>query len=427
MCLKKSDTYNIPESVQYIKENAFKGNTILTKVVFQSNSNLKEIGKSAFEDCSLLSNINIPISTINFLDKAFSKCRAIKTVFFGNKLEKIEANCFYLCTSLQSISFNPCDKNASINANAFQGCSSITSLTLAEGIYSIDMYCFADCTKLESVNLPSSLVYIGIYAFANTAVETVTFAASSSMTNISQYSFSGMKKLRDIQNIPSTIVEIGSNAFELTMISSFTVPMSTVNLSDSVFRGCSSMTVFTIPSDCALQNIGYFIFDGCLSLQRIECINSEYFVVDNGGLFNKERTSLICFPPASPINFFSFSQNVRSIAPSAFYSCKNLQGVLIPDNSISSIGHSAFAHCTSLKYTNIPLCVKTIESSVFIGCSNLRCGIIVQNTSVSFRQSLIESSFLSPTVLKDCALITCKNDFFKSLIPNSFLYVFIIM
>ncbi|EAY21910.1 surface antigen BspA-like [Trichomonas vaginalis G3] len=247
------------------------------------------------------------------------------------------------------------------------------------------------------------------------------------MTELNQYCFSNMHKLREIQKIPNSILSIGSNAFDSTLISSFTVPLSTVNLSDSVFRDCSLLIVFTIPAGCALMNLGNFIFEGCSSLKKIECIDSAYFVVDNGGLFNKNRTSLICFPPASPINFFSFLQNVQTISPYAFYGCRNLQSILIPDNSISSIGHSAFAYCTSLKYINIPLCVKNIEQSAFIGCSNLHCGMIVQNKSISFRQTLIESSSLSPTVLKDCELITCKHDSFKLPVPNSFFYVFIEM
>ncbi|EAY21909.1 surface antigen BspA-like [Trichomonas vaginalis G3] len=167
MCLNKSDSYTIPEQVQIINENAFKDNPILRKIVFKSNSNLNEIGKNAFANCLLLSSIDIPISTSNFLDGAFSGCSSITTVFFGKNLISISDNAFSYCTSLSSVIFNECDQNASIKINSFRGCSSLSTLTLSARITRIEMYCFADCIKLTILNLPSTLIYIGIYAFSN--------------------------------------------------------------------------------------------------------------------------------------------------------------------------------------------------------------------------------------------------------------------
>ncbi|EAX91461.1 surface antigen BspA-like [Trichomonas vaginalis G3] len=249
-------------------------------------------------------------------------------------------------------------------------------------------------------------------------ISQVTFASPSSMINLSKYSFSQCTHLRDIINIPDTIENIESNCFESTQISTFVVPISTTSIGNYAFRGCSEMTVFKIPSRCLLRSIGNYIFDGCVSLSTIECPDSDFFVIDNGALFNKNRSNLICFPPASSITFFCFSQNVKSVSSSAFFGCKNLVGIMIPDNSITSIGHSAFADCTSLKYINIPLCVKNIDQNVFTGCTSLYCGVVVQNTSISFRMSLVTNSGLSFTSMKDCGLITCKHDSCRIPVPS---------
>ena len=255
-------------------------------------------------------------------------------------------------------------------------------------------------------------------------ISQVTFASPSSMINLSKYSFSQCTHLRDIINIPDTIENIESNCFESTQISTFVVPISTTSIGNYAFRGCSEMTVFKIPSRCLLRSIGNYIFDGCVSLSTIECPDSDFFVIDNGALFNKNRSNLICFPPASSITFFCFSQNVKSVSSSAFFGCKNLVGIMIPDNSITSIGHSAFADCTSLKYINIPLCVKSIDQNVFTGCNSLHCGVVVQNTSISFRYSLVTNSGLSLTSMKDCGLITCKHDSCRIPVP-SLIYLFL--
>ncbi|EAY16124.1 surface antigen BspA-like [Trichomonas vaginalis G3] len=427
MCLKKSTSYIIPETVSTIRSSAFKDMTDLTKIEFRSGITLKMIESNAFYGCSKLSSIEIPNSVTSFGVRSFYNCAQIKSVFFGSKLTKISTRCFEGCTSLDTVSFTQCDSPCTIDSYAFNGCTSLRTLTLSENISSIDMYCFSNCKSLERVNIPSTLKYIGIYAFSNSLISQVTFSSPSQMVNLSKYSFSQCIHLRDIVGTPDTIKNIESNCFESTLITSFDVPISTTSIGNYAFRGCSEMTVFRIPSRCLLQTIGNYIFDGCVSLSKIECPDSDFFVIDNGALFNKDRSNLICFPPASSITFFCFSQNVKSVSSSAFYGCKSLVGIMIPDNSITTIGHSAFAYCTSLKYINIPLCVKNIDQNVFTGCNNLHCGIVVQNTSISFRYSLVTNSGLSLTSMKDCGLITCKHVNYQTPVSTSYLYVFILM
>ncbi|EAY04459.1 cell surface protein, putative [Trichomonas vaginalis G3] len=427
MCLKKSSSYIIPETVSTIRASAFKDMTDLTKIEFRSGTTLKTIESNAFFGCIKLSSIEIPNSVTSFGEKSFYHCVQIKSVFFGSKLTKISTRCFEGCTSLDTVSFSQCNSPCTIDSYAFSGCTSLRTLTLSENISSIDMYCFSNCASLERVNIPSTLKYIGIYAFSNSIITQVTFSSPSQMVNLSKYSFSQCIHLRDIVGIPETIENIESNCFESTQITSFDVPISTTSIGNYAFRGCSEMTVFRIPSRCLLQTIGNYIFDGCVSLSKIECPDSDFFVIDNGALFNKNRSNLICFPPASSITFFCFSQNVRSVSSSAFYGCKSLVGIMIPDDSITTIGHSAFAYCTSLKYINIPLCVKSIDQNVFTGCNSLHCGVVVQNTSISFRYSLVTNSGLSLTSMKDCGLITCKHVNYQTPVSNSYLYVFILM
>lgn len=427
MCLDKLTSYVIPSSVETIRAEAFKSMTDLTKIEFRSGSTLKTIESLAFSECIKLSSIEIPNSISYFGESAFSSCTSLKSVFFGSKLTRISTRCFENCVNLEIISFSRCDGSATIDSYSFSGCSHLKTFTLSEGIVSIDMRCFNDCILLESINIPSTLKYIGIYAFSNTKISTVTFASHSSMVNLSQYSFSQCTSLREIVNMPDSIMNIGSNSFESSKISSFTVPISTETIDNYAFRRCSLMETFTIPPRCSLKKIGNFIFEGCVSLSKIECVDSDFFVIDNGALFDKNRSKLICFPPASLIKFFCFSQNVRTISSSAFYGCKRLVGIMIPDDSIESIGHSAFAYCTSLKYINIPICVKSIDQSVFTGCTNLNCGVAVENQNISFKQSLVETSGLSPTSMKDCGLITCKNANTYRPVKNSYLYVFILM
>ena len=59
---------------------------------------------------------------------------------------------------------------------------------------------------------------------------------------------------------------------------------------------------------------------------------------------------------------------VTSIGNEAFYQCKGLTSVIIP-NSVTSIGESAFYFCSSLTSITIPNSVTSIGSSAFAHCS----------------------------------------------------------
>jgi hypothetical protein len=55
----------------------------------------------------------------------------------------------------------------SIGSSAFSGCSSLTGVTIPEGVTSIGSYAFNNCSSLTTVTIPSSVTGIGNKAFAN--------------------------------------------------------------------------------------------------------------------------------------------------------------------------------------------------------------------------------------------------------------------
>ena len=61
---------------------------------------------------------------------------------------------------------------------------------------------------------------------------------------------------------------------------------------------------------------------------------------------------------------------VASIGQGAFYGCKGITSVTIPE-SVTSIGDSAFSGCSGLTSVTIPDSVTSIGESAFYGCSGL--------------------------------------------------------
>ena len=66
----------------------------------------------------------------------------------------------------------------------------------------------------------------------------------------------------------------------------------------------------------------------------------------------------------------TFSDNVTSIGESAFKHCSSLTSITIP-NSVTSIGTSAFSGCSGLISITIPNRVTSIGNSAFYGCTSL--------------------------------------------------------
>ena len=81
----------------------------------------------------------------------------------GLPVTSIGESAFRYCSSLTSITIS--EGVTSIRDKAFKDCSSLTSITLPEGVTSIGFAAFSGCSSLISITIPEGVTSIGDRAF----------------------------------------------------------------------------------------------------------------------------------------------------------------------------------------------------------------------------------------------------------------------
>ena len=81
----------------------------------------------------------------------------------GHPVAYIADGAFYQCDSLTSITLP--DGVTSIDNSAFNWCDSLTGITLPDGVTSIGNSAFRSCFSLTDITLPDSVTSIGNFAF----------------------------------------------------------------------------------------------------------------------------------------------------------------------------------------------------------------------------------------------------------------------
>ncbi len=186
----------------------------------------------------------------------------------GMQVTGIGENAFNNCTSLTSITIP--SSVTGIHLQAFSDCTALTSVTFAENsqLSYIAPCTFMNCTSLTNITIPSGVTGIGSQAFDGcSALTGVTFAENSQLTSINNYAFRGCTSLTSI-TIPENVTSISSYAFYYcTSLTSITIPENVTSINYNTFYNCSALTSITIPA--SVTSIDYNAFSSCYRLAEV--------------------------------------------------------------------------------------------------------------------------------------------------------------
>ena len=355
-----------------------------------NGKSVTSIGNCAFRYCTSLKSITIPNSVIEIGSSAFSGCSSLTSITIPNSVTEIGVYAFKGCTSLTSITIPNSVTN--IGDSTFWGCSSLTAIYVAVDnknytsvngvLFNKDktaLICYPAGKTDKSYNITNSVTSIGDYAF-NGCSSLTSVTIPNSVTEIGGSAFVGCASLKSI-TMPNGVTSIGDMAFyKCSSLTSITIPDSVTSIGSSAFSDCSKLRSITIPN--SVTSIGAWAFNGCTGLTAINvAMENQNYVSPDGVLYNKDKTTIICYPAGKKGNNYKIPDGVTEIGSIAFSRCSSLTSVTIP-NSVTSIGSGAFNGCTSLTRVTIPNSVTKIGWNAFSGCTSLT-SITIPNSVIS--------------------------------------------
>ena len=305
----------------------------------------------------------------------------------------------------------------SIGDWAFDGCDSLTSITLPDGVISIGANPFASCEQLTRITVspdhPTLATIDGVLFEKPTrtlicypcAFTVESYAVPQGIQAIGDYAFWGCSALTNL-SLPDGITSIGNAAFSYcASLTSITLPDSLTSIGDWAFSDCSSLTSIALPD--GLTSIGEAAFCGCSSLTDFTLPDS---LTSIGGF---------AFAICSSLTNLTLPDSMTSIGEAAFSGCSSLTDFSLPDG-ITSIGKAAFSGCSSLTSIALPDGITSIGEAAFTRCSSLTDLTLPDGITSIGKDAFAECPKLTLTVSRDsCALAYAKENGIPYIYPDS--------
>ena len=223
-----------------------------------------------------------------------------------------------------------------LDANCFDGCSSLELVTIPDTVKVIKNYAFQDCVLLDTVEIPASVEEIGEFCFEG--------CQSLEMIVVDEEN----EHYCDADGVLYT-----RNQTELVRY-----PAAKPDKEYTIGKECGMIAPWGFTECRYLESVkmekvnsmGADCFMGCAELKKVNLSDGITELI--GASFAK----------CSNLRTINMPKELKSIGDRCFFGDKNLSGIKLPE-TLESIGEMAFYGCTSLESVYIPGKVSTIGAN----------------------------------------------------------------
>lgn len=408
------DIITLPENIDEIGENAFKGTTI-TKV--NGGAYVHKIDAGAFQGCTSL--IECEFDTLSYVGNSAFENTGITKVFLtnniatlqhignrafansaisgelslsSNSIQHIGNEAFADLTTIPTVSIYP-NASCSLGSNIFKDTTGITTLRTDSKFLSTLMTTTFVSHALTTINVTQGNTNIGADACKDVTTLTTLNLSGSTITQIGANAFKGDTSLKTV-TLPSTTLKIGAGAFEdcekLDTLN-FGDLTDLITISESSFKGCAFTTLdFTNNPHLKIED---HAFTESTKVKTIKMLHGQITTpmsdvfdlcghIENVYYYIPATTSLITIPKflfedlnnVSNISFIHLgtSDIEISFGEGAFRNCESLVDVAMTKCHVTSVSSHCFDHCSSFTNANENFNDLTrYEGRAFYGCANL--------------------------------------------------------
>lgn len=349
----------LPDDIETLQPGAFYGCTNLKSIKFSDK--LYYIGNNAFENCTSLSSAEFPYTVRQIGEYAFKNCWKLESVSIYNSIldSRLSGPGYYVFDDYTNFS-------TSILQSAFEGCSSLKTVKLGNGVNRIGSKAFGSCINLADVySYAVAAPYADADAFSGSYVDYATLHIIGSKDDfMASETWNGFGTITGITDNSTNLIcdydtEIGGIYYKINRV---LTPYGT-NVYAMVVNGEKYYS-----GDIAIPS-------------SIEYEGNQYVVkVIAPGAFQVSPLleSLTLPETVQSVPSLAFCRNLKKVAlaegtttigATAFYGCEQLSDITIP-SSVTQIGSSAFYDCKNLEQIEL-WGVTSIDRGAFIGCDKL--------------------------------------------------------
>jgi len=330
----------------------------------------------AFCNCTQITGITVPQSVVTVGNYAFQNCTSLESVHWNANLNDLysysaifynagnveKGMTVYFGDSVTSIPSYLFSGEANDMGTIYQNCPKIKSVEFGNSVERIGSYAFKNCKYLESVHIPKNITTISSDAFFGcSGLKGITVDKENAkyLSDDCGVLYDKKQELLYLYpsasevasyTIPETVYEICDRAFyNADKLCELKIYANLVTVGDEAFYGCGSGG-----SDFSLfigKNVTTIPYSLHYDLKNLSSITVEEgntsFIVESDVLYDIDKTKLLRYAPKKADTGFEIPDTVQSVENYALAYCNNLTELVI-SKKVSNVGTYAFAGCTNV-------------------------------------------------------------------------------